>query len=772
MTISSIRTSILSFILGTAIVFAGNTLVRNADAEDEIQQVTQAAYGITTDYGKWPLGILPFVYNPTGAPAGYTDAIVEQIFADAIREWEAYCNVNFVYGGVNSGIDIDNINDNTPVFGWGDLGGAAGVAGPAFGGISATWGHVLYVDGSLKLSNTVYTGLGSTPGEIVDNAISIRSTTIHELGHFLGLGHSDRPDSIMYSNPYNSVSHTLQDDIDACRTMYGYSGIYNPPSAYEPPAAGTNTYGQLFLSESVNFPDPAPATDDGLTFADSDGLLMAYFQPTDGYADDLVTVVVDPHGRATRASNAAVVENDVNIFGDGLVSFQTVRETPGVWTFYAYDSTGLLYTETLNVTTSLPVVNDAPTANFTYTENPATRAFSGTIDVTGDTEGDLATAIWSRPTIGQTTVNFGASTGNDSRNVTLPDDNFDWEIFVDVRDDAVRYDGSGTPPAGPAGQGFHNLQRYYASPISIGPDLGGDNYGDIVWRNTATGENWVYGLAGSLKKSSDQLPWVSNTNWEIVGTGDYNADGKTDILWWNSVTGQLHLWTMDGGTRTSSDAVVTIGGDWRVVGNGDYDRDGSSDILLRNAVTGQVWMFLMNGSTVSTSTFVENVPDLNWQIVGSGDYDDDGRADILWRNTVTGQVWIFLMNGATISTSAFVDNVADLNWTIVGSGDFDGNGNCDILWRNTSTGDVWIYFMNGATISSDSYVSTVTDQNWKVSGNGDYNGDSLSDIMWRYDGAGAVAGTNAFYLMSGATILGTASINTVADLNWKIVNRN
>ena len=55
---------------------------------------------------------------------------------------------------------------------------------------------------------------------------------------------------------------------------------------------------------------------------------------------------------------------------------------------------------------------------------------------------------------------------------------------------------------------------------------------------------------------------------------------------------------------------------WQIVGTGDYDGDGRSDILWRHAVSGANYVFLMNGTTVQPgSSYTNAVPDLNWQVV-------------------------------------------------------------------------------------------------------------------------------------------------------------
>ena len=43
--------------------------------------------------------------------------------------------------------------------------------------------------------------------QIERNLLAFDQTMIHEVGHVIGLGHSDDPVSLMYANPYNSLNH-------------------------------------------------------------------------------------------------------------------------------------------------------------------------------------------------------------------------------------------------------------------------------------------------------------------------------------------------------------------------------------------------------------------------------------------------------------------------------------------------------------------------------------------------------------------------------------
>jgi hypothetical protein len=74
-------------------------------------------------------------------------------------------------------------------------------------------------------------------------------------------------------------------------------------------------------------------------------------------------------------------------------------------------------------------------------------------------------------------------------------------------------------------------------------------------------------MNGTSWSSSVWLSGVADTNWEIVGTGDFNNDGKTDIVWRNKNDGNNTIWLMNGTLWSSS---VWLSGvadtNWEIVG--------------------------------------------------------------------------------------------------------------------------------------------------------------------------------------------------------------
>jgi hypothetical protein len=147
---------------------------------------------------------------------------------------------------------------------------------------------------------------------------------------------------------------------------------------------------------------------------------------------------------------------------------------------------------------------------------------------------------------------------------------------------------------------------------------------------------------------------------------DFNSDGKGDILWRNSATGQNSVWQMDGTNLTTGVALTPVAdADWGIGGTGDFNGDGKEDILWRHSATGQNVVWQMDGTNLTTGVPLTPIADTNWSIGGTGDYNQDGQVDILWRNGATGQDVAWLMNGTQLATGVPLTSLADSNWQIV-----------------------------------------------------------------------------------------------------------
>ncbi|MFH0994533.1 MAG: multicopper oxidase domain-containing protein [Pseudomonadota bacterium] len=271
---------------------------------------------------------------------------------------------------------------------------------------------------------------------------------------------------------------------------------------------------------------------------------------------------------------------------------------------------------------------------------------------------------------------------------------------------------------------------------------------EIIWRNTATGENMIWYMRGTTQLGTKALPTVADLSWTIVATADFNNDGKKDILWRNTSIGK----------EFSGTNVVLY-----------YDR---FDYLKNTDISFSGWDFVP-----------PTVIDQNWTIAGTGDFNKDGKPDIVWNNIEPGTHYttanaVVYMDGITPTGLDLLPSVAsvlplfnDQDWRIVGIGDFNSDGKPDIIWRNISNGQAYsgqnvLIFMDGIVIKSWTFLPILTDQNWQIVGTGDFNEDVYTDILWR----NSRTGENMVWFMNGQTQIGTGSIPTVADRNWTIVN--
>ena len=173
--------------------------------------------------------------------------------------------------------------------------------------------------------------------------------------------------------------------------------------------------------------------------------------------------------------------------------------------------------------------------------------------------------------------------------------------------------------------------------LAIERDFNGDMRADVLWRHQGpggTGQNYVYPLNGTaILAGEGNLRTVSDMSWEVAGIGDFDGDGKADILWRNQANGQNYIYFMggDGKTIIAEGFIRTLTDlNWKVAGVGDFDGDGKADILWRNSANGQNYIYPMDGLTIKLGEgYLRTVSDMSWEVVGVGDFDGEiGRAHV------------------------------------------------------------------------------------------------------------------------------------------------
>jgi len=198
-------------------------------------------------------------------------------------------------------------------------------------------------------------------------------------------------------------------------------------------------------------------------------------------------------------------------------------------------------------------------------------------------------------------------------------------------------------------------------------DFNADGKPDLIWHNTTTGGVICWLMDGVMQYSAAWLtPSSVDPSWEIASVRDINLDGSPDILWTYPPTGETSVWYMNGTTRIGQawiNASPLSDPNWKVRGTGDFNGDGRADLLWQNDLTGEPAVWFLNGPTQVSAALLASPGDGNWKIRSVGDTNADGWPDLVFHNAATGGVVIWPMVATTVSWGQWVATV-DTNWKI------------------------------------------------------------------------------------------------------------
>jgi hypothetical protein len=467
--------------LTLAMLLASSVVWASQDSDRELAGLQKL--GIGASFGRWPGGVVQYVYNPTGKPTYFSDdTLFTNLLAEAMVEIENAAGVDFQFLGIDDTAGILDFTDAVISIGWAgiaDIGGAAGVAGPftqCTGQQLIALGYCQYFDGSVRFNNDIAV-VDWDKGTAEASEHALIQVAMHELLHLLGIGHSEQLISIMYANPYTNLSHLQADDIDALQSLYGLSATPADPETYTPPTT-MNPAGvqDSYLSTNLLIQTEISAIGDG-ELATLVGLTWE-LQP--GTHPTVELFVEDPVGynyainNDDRDCDAMPPSFCINWFSG--VRTEVLQTYPGLWRFHVVVNGDLVETHQLDVQFTPPSVNTPPDSTLSFDvvagESPLT--VNATLTINGDAESNNVDATWHIPTVGETNVDFGGSTGQNFQQFTFNADG-DYEVYVEVSDDAPRYDNPGT--GSDAGAGFQILHRQV---ISVGPQVPVDTDDDGV----------------------------------------------------------------------------------------------------------------------------------------------------------------------------------------------------------------------------------------------------------------------------------------------------
>lgn len=190
------------------------------------EELTPKYVGMFREYfTRWPDGIIPWVYDPAGAPKNFPEELAIDLVKRAAAQWQAVSGLRFEFRGVERGAGKNAHPEGLAVIRWRNLGSGSTTAraGPwtyQSGENLLELGYRPVRGGTVDLNpNSLLAG--KFDGEIDALVLQYTATIAHELGHLIGLGHSDDPKSLMSAKPYNDRVSLAKDDVRAARDLYG-----------------------------------------------------------------------------------------------------------------------------------------------------------------------------------------------------------------------------------------------------------------------------------------------------------------------------------------------------------------------------------------------------------------------------------------------------------------------------------------------------------------------------------------------------------------------
>jgi hypothetical protein len=201
---------------------AGNPVAGCAGAAAETGMVGEYVR-VGTGWSKDSTGVAALKYFFQSLTEKLPEATARTEMERALNEWQRYSGVRFSAGDRADGLRTIAIR-----FARRDHGD-----GYPFDGRGATLAHTFYPSppNSETLAGDMH--LDGDEEWRVGAATDLFSVALHELGHALGLGHSDKPGSVMYPY-YRYAAGLTDDDIAGIQAIYPLIAGTTPPAT--PPA--------------------------------------------------------------------------------------------------------------------------------------------------------------------------------------------------------------------------------------------------------------------------------------------------------------------------------------------------------------------------------------------------------------------------------------------------------------------------------------------------------------------------------------------------------
>ena len=227
--------------------------------------------------------------------------------------------------------------------------------------------------------------------------------------------------------------------------------------------------------------------------------------------------------------------------------------------------------------------------------------------------------------------------------------------------------------------------------------------GDLFYDEPETGDVWI--VEGDDPTAEPQfIDHEPDPAWEVVVTGDFDADDVADLFWRNQNDGATRIWFMNGTLYQELSTGTDPGADWRPEAAGDFDGNSQDDVFWRSD-SGQTLAWLLDGASFVEESFPP-ITAAGWELLTVGDFDADGQDEFFWHDTHRAKtaLWFRETNslGEPYIRFEYSEPLAG-GWQAIEIADDNGDGRDDVHLRLELPAETlyqW-WWMNGAEVIVD-----------------------------------------------------------------------
>ena len=583
--------------------------------------------------------------NPSGEP-GVPQVVLSA--ADVIAAGAAWsnvsgCSLQMSYSGplnqcyLGTGIPGIHVVSNNCDGRNGATSGCASIL--AWGGVSQTGFQSRTINGT-TFSQSIQGFVSMNPYSACNlgNHCNVQEILTHEIGHALGLGHSQFNDATMaaFAHFDGRCASIRADDIDGIRAIYPGSGGGGGPLSVVTSSLAGGTVGSVYSQSLTCSGGTAPFT----------WSLVA--------------------GQGTLPAG-------LSLSGAGLISGTPTASGTSNFTVRVTDNPGATATKALSIVVSAGGGGGPLNSEF-VTQTVPTNVQPGQQFVSNMQFRNTGTTTWSG------SAYFFASQ-NPALNQTWGGNGVSLLGFVAAPGQVMNVDFTATAPTTPGVYNFQ-WQMYQSGGVGFFGQMSTNvaiQVGNPTPPAGATIGIYKPALGGFFLRNSNSVGSADivfsygpgNAGW-VPLVGDWNGDGVDTVGLYVPASGMFYV--RNSNTFGSADVAFTygpVGGSWIPV-VGDWNGDGVDTIGLYNPGNGAFYLRNSNNTGVADITFTYGPANAGW-IPVVGDWNEDGVDTVGLYNPNNGVFYLRNSNTTGVADVTFTYGPAGAGWVPI-VGDWDGDG--------------------------------------------------------------------------------------------------